>query len=62
MLIVEANALSTLLTQIGQIITSLITNAGAIFDVMNEHPVAYIGIAASVVFMLVRFVKSILNF
>lgn len=58
----EANALTTLLSQIGSIITSMISNAGAIFDLIEEHPIAYLGIAISVIFVLVRFVKSILSF
>lgn len=58
----EGNALTTLLSQIGSIITSMISNAGAIFDLIEEHPIAYLGIAISVIFVLVRFVKSILSF
>ena len=58
----EANALTTLLSQIGSIITSMISNAGAIFELIEQHPIAYLGIAISVIFVLVRFVKSILSF
>lgn len=58
----EANALSTLLTNIGSIITSLISNAGAIFELIEEHPIAYLGVAITIIFVLVRFVKSILSF
>lgn len=58
----SASALETLLSQLSQIITSLISNASAIFEVMDGHPVAYIGVAVAVIFVLIRFVKSILNF
>lgn len=58
----EGNALTTLLSQIGSIITSMISNAGAIFELIEQHPIAYLGIAISIIFVLVRFVKSILSF
>ena len=58
----EASALSTLLTNLSTIITKLIADAGAIFMLIEEHPIAFVGIAISIMFVLVRFVKSILSF
>lgn len=58
----EASALQTLLTNIGSIITSLVSNAGSIFELIEEHPIAYLGVAITIIFVLIRFVKSILSF
>lgn len=58
----EAEALSSLLTNLGSIVGAIITNAGKIFEVMNQYPIAWIGVGAGLTFTLIRFVRAIINF
>lgn len=57
----EAEALTSLLASMKSIFTFLTGCVGEVFTIMNQYPVAYLGIGAGLAFTAVRLVRSLMG-
>jgi len=57
----DTEALTALLTSMGSIFTHLTGNVGKIFEIMNQYPIAYLGIGSGLVFTSISIVRRIMG-
>lgn len=58
----SAASLSTVLTDLGSIFTTLISQVGNVFEVIMDYPIALIPVGVGLAFVAVKFTKYILGY
>ena len=61
MLIGEAASLSTVLTDVGSIFTTLMSNVSQVFTLIQTYPIALIPVGITLAFVAVKFTKYVLG-